>query len=123
MFLRFFKLLFSLSPKPPIKKGTVSFDEISISIERGSTPPVELKWSEIDVIATFKRDLFTHDMVCLVFGRRNPDSVIEIYEDFTGFGTLIPELSKRFPEIPEDWYFKVVGDPFKANTMILFKRI
>ncbi len=123
MFSAFLKKLFGQKQSAIIpSNGMVAFDDAGISFHPKVGPIFVLKWGEIDEIVTFKRDLVGYDTVCLVFVRENPKFTIEIDEEWTGFGKLVPELPGRYSGVAPDWYFKVMKPAFKANTTVLFKR-
>ncbi|MDQ3440101.1 MAG: hypothetical protein M3478_07095 [Planctomycetota bacterium] len=79
-----------------------------------------VNWAAVQAIATYKRDLFIHDDVCLAF-QTDADTWVEVSEDEPGFKLLIAEVERRYPEVPRDWFAEVMLPPFAANYRVLWR--
>lgn len=77
-------------------------------------------WDEVREIVTFKRDLFSFDMICLAF-RLSNDEWVEVWEDDPGFPAMTAHLPARFPTIPADWYQQVMFPPFETCERVLWR--
>lgn len=100
---------------------TLSADETGISIGSLDSPaPVVVPWDEIDEIHTFKLDLGTIDDIRLAIHDSN--GWHELSEQDEGFMDIAAELKRRFPAIPEMWYFEVMLPVFATNHRVLWKR-
>lgn len=80
----------------------------------------DVRWSDICLIRAYKRDIFTHDLVCIWIETKSGASV-EIDEKMTGFGAVTRRIEKEFPTIPGDWFEKVSFPPLKANESTLWQ--
>jgi hypothetical protein len=78
-------------------------------------------WSDVRTIRTFKRDLFSHDVICLAF-EIGDDEWIEAWESMVDFELVHQAMMKRFPDLPEDWYSTVMLPAFEANERVLWRR-
>ena len=70
-------------------------------------------------IVTFKRDLFTTDVICVVFVDRAGNGVI-VHEEMPGFGDPLDALPAEFAGIDREWYAKVMQPPFATNETTLW---
>lgn len=101
---------------------TLSADETGISITSlNSLSPVVVRWVEIDEIHTFKLDLGTIDDIRLAV--HDSRGWHELSEQDEGFMEIAAELQRRFPTIPELWYFEVMLPAFATNQRVLWKRL
>lgn len=80
----------------------------------------DVRWSDVCLIRTYKRDVFAYELVCILF-ETNSGANVEIDEKMTGFGAIIKRLAKEFPNIPADWFDRVAFPPLKANERILWQ--
>ena len=80
----------------------------------------EIRWDAIRAIATYKRDLFIHDDICLAF-QTEGDLWVEISEEQPGFELLIAEVERRFASVPEDWFTAVMHPAFETNYRVLWR--
>ena len=81
-----------------------------------------LNWSDIQRITTYKYDLFAVDEICIRFEASQPDGLsIEISEEWQGFLETKQMMEKIFPNINEEWYFKVMFPAFKRNETIIYE--
>ena len=78
-----------------------------------------VRWSAVRAIAVYKRDLFTHDDICLAF-ETTPDSWVEVSEEESGFQHLVAEVERRYPDVPRDWFEAVIHPAFVANHRVLW---
>lgn len=76
-------------------------------------------WAAIKAIATYKLDLGTYDEICLAF-KVADGSWVEVVESAPGFSDLMAEVDRRFPEIPRDWYRRVMLPAFATNYRVLW---
>src|SRR5262245_16405013 len=74
-----------------------------------------LAWDDVREIWTYKVDLFTIDMICLNFIRRD-ESSLEVSEHALGWSDLIEIMTARCPGIPSDWWQQVAFPAFATNT-------
>jgi hypothetical protein len=100
---------------------TVRSDDAGVTLfPLGDHESISFQWPDVDEIRTYKRDLFTTDMICLAF--LVADRWIEISEDDDGFTALTEMMAAKFPAIPVDWYAEVMQPTFAMNERTLWKR-
>jgi hypothetical protein len=78
-------------------------------------------WSAVQEICTYKRDCFAYDEIRLSF-RCAGGGWDEVSEQDDGFEELKKAMEANFPEIPKDWFGKVMLPPFATNMTTLWQR-
>lgn len=78
-----------------------------------------VRWSTVLAIATYKRDLFCHDDICLAF-KLSDDCWFEVSEEDQGFQSLVEEVERRFPDVPRRWFHEVMFPAFATNYRVLW---
>ena len=80
-----------------------------------------IKWSEIDSINAYKKDLLAYDIVIMeiVCG----ENTLLINEESPGWFQLVLRLKEIFKEIPKDWDTEIIQPAFKENYTVIYKRI
>lgn len=76
------------------------------------------RWSSIRQITAFKRDVYTHDCVCLLLAV--PETVIEIREDMEGFASFREGMERHF-DIAPTWFLDTMGSPFDTSPRDLYR--
>lgn len=82
----------------------------------------EIKWTEIDQILAYKRDLFTTDLICWVFHSSERDINVEVHEEMLGFKALQEIVGSRFDIKLGDWFRKVAFPPFAPSVTKLWPK-
>jgi len=82
-----------------------------------------LRWSGVDSVEVFKRDLFSYDLICLRLVANN-EVVVEFDEEDPRWKELMSTLPIHLPGCKrwEDWFPKVAFPAFDANLQRVFKR-
>jgi len=99
----------------------VEVNEGGFSTQRNDGVTERVYWDEIERIYTYKVDCYAYDMIWLAFTRQDKDEV-HIKEETQGFTDFMSAISKTFPNIDAEWYFKVMQPPFAENLTILYER-
>ena len=74
-------------------------------------------WAEIETITAYRRELISYDMLCL--GCRLADgSVIELWEESSGFAGVLAQMAKLFGDVPDTWYEQTTT----SASVVLFRR-
>ena len=115
-----------LAEKQRIQKQrcSISFDADTIALVDLREPkrnPLKLKWSEIDRLTVFKRDLFTVDLICL-FLELSDDRAVELDEDMEGWKPFIDAVPSHLPGCKADWFSAVAFPAFAANPTEIYRR-
>lgn len=103
--------------KPKIILTTVGY-----SVETSGNVVSEVRWSDVEEVFAFKRDLFSFDLICLGFRTADHHTICEVDEEFTGYKKLVDELKSRFPGLKTDWFAEVAFPAFKTNQTILWQK-
>jgi hypothetical protein len=100
------------------KGMNVSF--LTIENESGSN---SIFWKNVEKVTTFKRDLFTVDMICLQF-HLNDEIVFEINEEMKGWDELTKLLPEYLPGCKkwEEWFMNVFSPAFETNLATIYLR-
>ena len=77
-------------------------------------------WPSVRRIATYKRDRFAYDEIFLAFETR-PGEWVEVSEEDPGFNLLVAEMERRYPDLPRDWFGRVMHPAFQENYRILWR--
>src|SRR5207302_7569342 len=71
------------------KYGTVVGDTDCLRIRSAKGDALELRWSEVEEVHAYKRDLFSTDLICLAFKKIVSEDYYEIHEDWQGYHDLL----------------------------------
>ena len=104
------------------KYGTVAGggDCLRITSDKGDAS--ELRWSEVEEVHAYKRDLLTTDLICLAFKKSGTEEYYEIHEEMAGYHDLLDLLQSRLPGFTMDWIFDVAIPAFETKHQIIWKR-
>lgn len=82
-----------------------------------------LNWNSIKKVTSYKADLFTEDLVCLLF-EIETGSGIEVNEEMVGFDEFLEALPDKLPKFPARhlWWGNIVQQPFEANKTVVWER-
>jgi hypothetical protein len=88
-------------------------------------PPdfVSVVWAHITEASAYKRDLFSHDQVCIEF-TIDDETSIEIHEEMRGFCDLCERIPAVLPGalVFSSWYMKITTPAFEPCLTRLFTR-
>ncbi len=102
--------------------GSVVGDTNCLRIRSGKGDSSELRWSEVEEVHAYKRDLLATDLICLAFKRSGKEEYYEIHEEMAGYHDLLRVLPSRLPEFSSEWFPAVAFPAFKTNHQIIWKR-
>ncbi len=77
------------------KYGTVAGGVECLRITSGKGDASELRWSEVEEVHAYKRDLFTTDLICLAFKKSGREEYYQIHEEMAGYHDLLEILQSR----------------------------
>ena len=129
MALNFFKNLFG--KKSSTKDGeTKSFDEIYNDLGifeyledgfkvNGKDFSSKIKWTEIDQINVYKKDLIAYDLVAMEI--IHGEKVLTIHEELPGWFQFVAKTKEIFSQIPKDWELKIIHPAFEPNFTTIYK--
>ena len=89
------------------KYGTVTANDTSVKILRPKADSAELRWSEIEEVHAFKRDLLTTDLICLAFKKLGRNEYCEIHEEMAAYHDLLEMMQKSLPKFDISWILDV----------------
>lgn len=84
----------------------------------GTTVP-SFDWADVVKIEVCKLDLLTYDEVAVLF--TTTKGLYEVREEHSAFQELFSLLKEQF-DIPIDWYFEVIQNPFELNHRVLYEK-
>lgn len=82
----------------------------------------ELRWSEVEEVHAYKRDLFTTDLICLTFKKSGREEYYEIHEEMAGYHDLLEVLQRRLPRLTLEWFLDVAFPAFETKHRVIWKR-
>jgi hypothetical protein len=110
------------------KKGSRSELRIAtgaegIRLAPASGPVSVIPWERISRVVAFKRDLYSHDLLCLLI-EHDGKSVTEVSEDMPGFTELARELPQHLPSAKPyaHWFAEAAFPAFKTSSTNVFLR-
>lgn len=80
-----------------------------------------LSWAAISRVTARKYDLLTTDALGLAITMAD-GRTYDVTEDVEGYGDLLQEMHRRFPEISPGWEKEVMIPAFQANERIIYNR-
>jgi len=88
----------------------------------GGDQPLFSRWSDIEAIFVYKRDLFTFDELNMEIFLIN-DYRIRITEETNGWYQFILKLKQVFPTIDQEFEGKLMFPPFETNLSLIYTSI
>lgn len=104
------------------KYGTVAGEVDCLTITSSKGNVAELRWSEVEEVHAYKRDLFTTDLICLAFKKLGTEEYYEIHEEMAGYHDLLEVLQNRLPNFTLEWFFDVAFPAFETKHQIIWKK-
>jgi hypothetical protein len=94
---------------------------VEIVSNAGVMTRTTIAWGEIHKIVLFKRDVYSHDVICMLIESQNK-GVLELDETAPGWEQLINRLSDYLPSaIPyEQWYTQVAFPAYKPSAITIY---
>jgi hypothetical protein len=104
----------------------IQFDSDGLAVanlRKLQTAPAAIRWSEIERVVAFKRDLFFVDCLCLLFTSPSGTS-LELNEEMARWNSLVETLPQHLPGcLPHHECFCAVAFPaFATNEMEIYSR-
>jgi hypothetical protein len=130
-FLQFLKKLFLLRPARLEADAKKSFQEMMedpgrfIYEEDGFSYPFadgegKIRWSSIERLEGYKRDLMTTDLICMDV--TFDGSVVTFSEETPGWYIFQERLRAALPEVSPTWEFDITFPAFGTNFTVLYER-
>jgi hypothetical protein len=118
---RFFEMI---SP-PSQSTSRISIELTPTALRLGmSSPPQEklIPWTSIRRVVAFKRDVFSHDLLCLAL-ELQPQAVVELDESMKGWHELLMALPARLPGAlsADEWLARVAFPAFKESSLDIYR--
>jgi hypothetical protein len=104
------------------KCGNVVGDTDCLRITSSTGGSSELRWSEVEEVHAYKRDLFTTDLICLAFKRYGEERYLEIHEQMDGYHDLLEALPSRLPSFSMEWMLAFAFPAFETKHQIIWTR-
>jgi hypothetical protein len=104
------------------KYGTILTDEDGLTIKHEKGDDSALRWTEVEAVHAFKKDLFTTDLICLAFERSGEEEYYQIHEEMAGYHDLLEALPTRLPGFNLEWFSAVAFPAFKTNQQVIWRR-
>jgi len=94
-----------------------------MKVDSGSGWGPVIAWDQITRIVAFKRDVYSHDVVCLLI-ETNGKNVLELNENMPGWTELVKELAIRLPSARpySEWFTGVAFPAFAPSPTDVFVR-
>ena len=114
-------------PEPNLeneKNGTISIDTdgFTVTYSRRKHRQAKILLDNVTRIETYKRDLFTTDLLCFSFSCRDDEDMVEVNEEMLGFKELMKVIESRFDIKQEDWWQEVILPAFETNMTVIWPK-
>src|SRR5206468_8395210 len=80
------------------KYGSVLGDGDYLKIKNGKGDSSELRWTDVEEVHAFKKDLFSTDLICLAFKRSGREEYYQIHEEMAGYRDLLELRPSLLPK-------------------------
>ena len=104
------------------KYGSVAGEADCLRVVSSKGDSSELRWSEVEEVHAYKRDLFTTDLICLAFKRSGREEYYEIHEEMAGYHDLLEIVPRHLPNFTLEWVLDVAFPAFETNHRTIWKR-
>jgi hypothetical protein len=107
----------------PDEAYQVEFRKEGFRLFRGESRELvaTVRRAEVTEVRTYKLDVFSYDVICLLFASQNGTNV-EITEGMRGFEAIFNWIERIFSSVPDDWYNTVMIPTFATNERVLYRR-
>jgi hypothetical protein len=103
---------------------TITFDSTGFTVHDGDksdTPVATLRWSDVQKVELFKRDILVVDRICAAFYTTEA-TVFELNEEMAGWSDLTDALPVYLPGCESDWFKGVAFPAFETNLTEIYRR-
>jgi len=101
--------------------GRLELQDGGFHLVQGGVRLSTVNWQDVRMVRAFKRDLWSHDMICLAF-EVGDDEWIEIWECMVDFLIVCEKMKTMLAGVPDDWYQDMMLPPFALNLRVLWQR-
>ncbi|MFT7234357.1 MAG: hypothetical protein ACI8TA_003589 [Cyclobacteriaceae bacterium] len=84
-----------------------------------NTRTIEQKWSDIQTLLGYKKDLLTYDIICLTVYLNNQTNFV-ITEETHGWFNFLQKVAEHLNESLANWEIEIMDPAFEAKTTIVF---
>jgi hypothetical protein len=114
-----------ISP-PSQNTSSISIELTLTALRLGVSSPRSAKlipWTSIRRVVAFKRDVYSHDLLCLAL-EFQPQAVVELDESMKGWHELLKALPARLPGAlsADEWLPRVAFPAFKESSLEIYGR-
>jgi len=115
-----------IPPRPQDYGYAIGFDSAGLTLtnlRRPNRDPLAIRWSEIERVVAFKRDMYVVDCLCLRLSRSDGHGV-ELNEEMARWNSLVEALPRYLPGcLPfPAWFHDVAFPPFATNELEIYSR-
>src|SRR3954454_12401066 len=89
--------------QPKSKPERLEVTDAGLALFESDREVYRFQCGDVSKIETYKRDLFTVDMICLDFSIDAHEIVYMAHDEMDGFSELSSRLTHYFPSVASDW--------------------
>ncbi len=108
--------------KPKSKPKRLEITDGGLALFESGREVYRFQWADVSKVETYKRDLFSVDMICLEFAVDADQLVYITHDEMDGFNELSCRLTQYFPSIAPNWWNEVAFPAFATKHRILYER-
>ncbi len=104
------------------KLPEIIVDDHGFYLSKSRAVLADVPWSTVQKVVAFKRDRGCSDEICLDIWVQDRPEVVEVSEEFGGYGEFTKALEGHLPGINHQWWSQVAFPAFVANPTLVFER-
>lgn len=108
--------------KPKSQPKRLEITDDGLALFESGREVYRFRWADVSKVETYKRDLFSVDMICLDFAVDADQMVYMTHDEMEGFSELSSRLTRYFPVIAPDWWSEVAFPAFATKHRVLYER-
>ena len=120
MLHKFFSL-FTRSRRDMQPRRQLRVSDVGLTLLQDDEESWSFRWEEISRIETYKRDLFTVDIICVDFFVSRGPYLFPVHDEVRGFDVLCRDLHVYFPSVDQGWWSRVTFPAFQTNHTVLYE--
>jgi hypothetical protein len=107
--------------KPKSQPKRLEIIDDGLALFESGREVCRFRWADVSKVETYKRDLFSVDMICLDFSLDAGQMVYTAHDEMDGFSELSSHLTRYFPSIAPDWWSEVAFPAFATKHRICMR--
>ena len=100
---------------------TFEVDNDGLTLRKGTSKAVRMRWEEIREIRAFKVDRYAYDSIYLAVESSAKDAPFVVSEEHYQFNELVAAFEARLPTFDREWFKRVAWPAFETCETVLYR--